>query len=53
MDHYSRLEVSEAQGRVNENVRLERREKGNNEANSILTCLKNHFIFYNLTEAEM
>lgn len=36
-----------------ENIDPLPRRKSENDKNFILTCLKNHFIFYNLTEKEL
>lgn len=49
----NRLEITEVQNRITENIEVSKREKNNVDSNLILTCLKNHFIFYNLSEGEM
>jgi hypothetical protein len=49
----NKLEINEVQNRITENIEIGKREKNNMESNLILTCLKNHFIFYNLSEGEM
>jgi cGMP-dependent protein kinase len=38
---------------IYENVRRIDRKKSLNDTTFILTCLKNHFVFYNLSEAEL
>lgn len=38
---------------VFENIRIVDKKKSANDIQFILTCLKNHFIFYNLSEAEL
>ena len=38
---------------IYENVRRIDRKKSLNDTTFILTCLKNHFVFYNLNEAEL
>ena len=38
---------------IYENVRKLDKKKDLNDTTFILTCLKNHFVFYNLSEAEL
>lgn len=38
---------------IYENVRKIDKKKSLNDTTFILTCLKNHFVFYNLSEAEL
>lgn len=45
--------LDRVQDRIKENVKLKEHHKTPTEANLIMTCLKNHFVFYNLTEGEL
>ena len=38
---------------ISENVKKIDKKKSLNDTTFILTCLKNHFVFYNLSEAEL
>lgn len=49
----NRQEINEVQNRITENILITKKSKSNTDSNLILTCLKNHFIFYNLSEGEM
>ena len=46
-------EVDAVQTRITENIEIVARKKTMNDSNLILGCLKNHFIFYNLSENEL
>lgn len=46
-------EVEQVQSRITENVQIISKKKTMADSNLILGCLKNHFIFYNLSESEL
>lgn len=39
--------------KVTENVNIITKKKTPNDNTFIITCLKNHFVFYNLNESEL
>lgn len=45
--------LEQIQSRIRENVTLKYQTKSPTEANLIMTCLKNHFVFYNLSDGEL
>ncbi len=46
-------EVELVQDRITENVELIAKKKTLHDSNLIINCLKNHFIFYNLSDSEL
>jgi cGMP-dependent protein kinase len=46
-------EVEAVQTRITEHVLIQAKKKTMSDSNLILSCLKNHFIFYNLSESEL
>lgn len=45
--------VVEGGEQVHEQITIINKKKTPNENTFIITCLKNHFVFYNLNEAEL
>jgi cGMP-dependent protein kinase len=45
--------VETVQARITENIEIISKKKTMADSNLILGCLKNHFIFYNLSESEL
>lgn len=51
--HQEQKEVDAVQDRITEHIQIISKKKTMVDSNLILTCLKNHFIFYNLSEMEL
>lgn len=46
-------EVDAVQERITEHIEIISKKKTLQDSQNIATCLKNHFIFYNLSESEL